>query len=190
MALAHGAAARAAAAVYAVSLLGLFGVSAAYHRLHWSESALRRMKRLDHSMIFVLIAGSYTPFALLVLHGPLSRVVLVAVWGGAVAGMVLKMVSVDGFRVLTGVLYIGLGWLAVLATPSFLHGMSPAAVALLAIGGIVYTGGAIVLWRRRPNPVPSTFGYHEVWHSMTIGASACHYAAVLMVVLAAPAAVR
>jgi hemolysin III len=182
---AHTTAARVTAAIYALSLAGLYGSSAAYHRLPWSRRALRRMKSLDHSMIFLLIAGTYTPLSVFVLRRPWSLVFLSAVWAGAAAGVVLKLVKIDGLGGVSGALYIVLGWLAILITPQIVRGLSPVAVGLLLAGGILYTTGAIVLRRRRPDPVPATFGYHEIWHSMVVGASACHYAGILLMVLAA-----
>ncbi|MFN2543191.1 MAG: hemolysin III family protein [Actinomycetota bacterium] len=179
--LAHSASARVAAAIYAASLVGLYGSSAAYHRIHWSPRNLLRMKRLDHAMIFVLIAGSYTPLSLLVLHRPWSVVVLSTVWGIGLVGVALKLFRIDRLSALTGGLYIGLGWMAVLVLPLLLAHMSAATTALLFAGGALYTGGAVVLARNKPNPRPLVFGYHEIWHTMVIGASACHYTMILLI---------
>ena len=176
-------AARIAVGIYALSLAGLYGTSAAYHRIRWSPAAKRWLKRLDHSMIFVLIAGTVTPFSVLVLHPPWSVALLTVVWGGAVFGIVLKMLRIDGFRVITGTLYIGLGWAVVIAAPQLVSRLSAPSLALVIAGGLLYTGGAIVLLRRRPDPIPARFGYHEVWHSMVVAASACHYVAVLLILL-------
>jgi hemolysin III len=175
--------ARIATLIYALCLAGLYGTSAAYHRLPWSPGARRWMKRLDHSMIFLLIAGTYTPFALLVLEPPWSWIILGLVWIGALAGIVLKMVKIDGFAAVGGALYIALGWLAVVTMPQILRGLEGWMAALLLIGGLLYTTGAIVLARKRPDPAPATFGYHEIFHSFVVGGSACHYAVVLLVVL-------
>jgi len=180
VAAAAGAVGRFAASVYAVSLAGLFGASALYHRIRWSPRALLRMRRLDHSMIYVLIAGSYTPFALLVLHGTWSFALLAAVWAGAVAGIAIKLFSIDRLRVLGGAMYIVLGWMVIVALPQIVHGLSLAGVTLLFLGGVLYTAGAAVLWTRWPDPNPRWFGYHEVWHSMVIAASMCHYAAIML----------
>jgi hemolysin III len=180
---AAGAISRIGAAVYAVSLSGMYGASALYHRLKWSPPARLRMKRLDHSMIFVLIAGSYTPFALLVLHGTWSSVILGLAWAGAVFGIMIKLLSIDRLRVLGGAMYIVLGWLVIIALPQIVHGLSPTGLALLFAGGVLYTAGAIVLWRRWPDPNPRWFGYHEVWHSMVVGGSLCHYAAIMLLLL-------
>lgn len=175
---------RAAAAIYAASLAGLYGASALYHRMPWSPRARGWMKRLDHSMIFVLIAGTYTPFSLLVLTGGWRVVVLSVVWAGAALGIVLKMVRIDGFKALSATLYIGLGWMVVVASPQMVRGLPPVALALVATGGILYTTGAIVFATKRPDPSPAVFGYHEVWHAMVVGASLCHFTAVFLVVLA------
>jgi hemolysin III len=175
--------ARTAAIVYALSLAGLYGSSASYHRLRWTPTALRRMKRLDHSMIFVLIAGTYTPFLLLVVRGTFSLVLLSIVWAGAGAGILLKTLKVDGLKVLTGALYVVLGWLAVVAAPQIVRHLSGTSLALLVAGGLIYTSGALVFATRWPNPDPATFGYHEVWHSAVFSASACHYGVILLLVL-------
>jgi len=181
--MAKGSTARVAAVVYALALAGMYGVSALYHRLPWSAGARRWMRRLDHSMIFVLIAGSYTPFSLLVLHGPWRWVVFGIVWGGAAIGVTLKMVRIDGLKAVAGALYIGLGWVIVIAAPQLFGALSWAAGALIVIGGLLYTAGAIVFASKRPDPSPRFFGYHEVWHSMVVGGSMCHYAAVTLVLL-------
>jgi hemolysin III len=175
--------ARVAALVYAVALAGLYGTSAAYHRLPWSPRSRQWMRRLDHSMIFVLIAGTYTPFCILVLQPPWSGFMLTAVWVGAGIGITLKMLRIDGFQAVGGALYVVLGWLAVAAAPAFVHGLSGPRIGLVAAGGILYTTGAIVLARRRPDPAPATFGYHEIFHSFVVGGTACHYAAILVVLL-------
>jgi hemolysin III len=180
---AAGAVSRIGAAVYAVSLSGMYGASALYHRLKWSPPALVRMKRLDHSMIFVLIAGSYTPFALLVLHGPWSQVILALAWAGALFGITVKLLSMERLRVLGGAMYIVLGWLVIIALPQLVHGLSSTGLALLFAGGALYTLGAVVLWRRWPDPNPRWFGYHEVWHSMVVGGSVCHYVAIMLLLL-------
>jgi len=184
VAVARGATAHAAALVYALTLVGMFGVSASYHRLHWSPRALVRIRALDHSMIYLLIAGTYTPLSLLVLHGAWRFWLLGLVWTGAVTGIALKVLRFDRSQVLTSALYIVLGWLAVAAAPQFVRLLPGRAVALVVAGGILYTVGAWVLLRRRPNPRPLVFGYHEVWHSFMVSASMCHYFAVLIVVLA------
>jgi hemolysin III len=183
--LAEGSLARTAAAIYALSLVAVFGASAAYHRGEWSPAALRRMKRLDHSMIFVMIAGSYTPISLLVLDGAWSVVILAVVWAGAAVGITLKLARIDALPVVTGVLYMVLGWLALVALPRFVRGLSAPATALLVSGGLLYTAGAIVFASKRPDPKPATFGYHEIWHAAMVAAAACHYAMTVLVLRAA-----
>jgi len=179
--LAESAVARAAAVVYAFSLTAAFGASAAYHRGRWSPEALRRMKRLDHSMIFVLIAGSYTPLSVLALHGAWSVVMLSVAWVGAAVGITLKLAKIDGLRVTTGALYIGLGWFALVATPEIVRGVPLPAFLLMVAGGLLYTAGAIVFASRRPDPRPAVFGYHEVWHSFMTAAVVCHWVMILIV---------
>lgn len=183
VALADGWAPRIAAAIYALSLVAVFGSSAAYHRGDWEPAALRRMKRLDHSMIFVLIAGSYTPIALLVLHGPWTIVILSIIWAAAAAGIILKLIRIDGFTVLTATLYMAMGWLALIAFPQLLREMPVSALALTIVGGLLYTVGAIVFAVRRPDPSPAVFGYHEVWHAFMVAAAACHFAMISIIVL-------
>ena len=182
--LARGAAATSVATIYVVSLSAVFGSSAAYHRGAWSEQALRWMKRLDHSMIFVLIAASYTPVAALVLGGPWEVVLLSVAWAGAVVGVTMKIARPDGLTVPGAVLYMVLGWLAVFALPQLLRAMTPAQAILMVAGGLLYTAGAIVFASRWPDPRPSTFGYHEIWHAFMVAGAACHYTMILLVVLA------
>jgi len=178
-------AARASSAVYAIALAAMLGTSASYHRYPWSPAARGRMQRLDHSMIFVLIAGTYTPFSVLALHGALQAAILSLVWTGAAIGIALKHLPLRGLRGVTGTLYVTLGWLAIVAMPQFVGGVPLAATILLFAGGILYTAGAIVLLRRRPDPSPAVFGYHEIWHVMVTSAVLCHYVAILVLVLAA-----
>lgn len=185
VALARTSEARVAAAVFSVGLAGVFGVSAAYHRGRWSAAGRLWMRRFDHSMIFVLIAGSYTPFSLLVLDGRTGLVLLSIVWAGALVGIAMKMTRPLGLEKLTAFLYVALGWVAVFALPQLIRGLSVLGVVLVVVGGILYTLGAITLARRRPDPRPAVFGYHEVWHASTLGAGLCHWLAVLTVVVAA-----
>jgi hemolysin III len=176
--------ARFAAVVFATGLAGVYGASAAYHRVGWSDPARRRMKRLDHSMIFVLIAGTYTPLCLLALSGVWSVVMLATVWAGAITGIVLKQVNIDGLRRVSGFLYIALGWISIITLPQLFHTMSVAAFTLVVVGGLLYTVGAIVFAVKRPDPNPAVFGYHEIWHAFTAGAGLCHYSAVLLLIIA------
>jgi hemolysin III len=175
--------ARTAALVYAVAVCGLFGVSALYHRVAWPPRARRWMRRLDHSMIFVLIAATYTPFGMLVLHGTLAVAVLAIVWGGAVAGVLLKLAWADAPKWLMAATYIALGWVAMLALPEIGARLGPGAVALVIGGGTAYTAGAVIYACQRPNPAPKVFGYHEIFHALVILAAAAHFAAVAFFVL-------
>jgi hemolysin III len=175
---------RLAAAVYAVSVAALFGTSALYHRITWASQAARRwMRRLDHSMIFFLIAGTYTPFALLVLDGTLATVILVVVWTGALAGSVMKLVWIDAPKVLVAILYLALGWVAVAAFPTMLDELGITGSVLVAVGGLLYTAGALVYAFQRPNPAPTVFGYHEVFHALVILAAALQYAVIAFYVI-------
>jgi hemolysin III len=179
---ARGVAAQVAAAIYAVSLTALYGASASYHRLRVQASTRAKLRRLDHSMIYVLIAGSYTPFVLLTFGVVWSAVLLSVVWGGAVAGIVVKVVRFEQWSKFGFALYLVLGWVIVLAGPTILRVLSINQLALLAAGGVIYTVGAIGVGTRWPNPAPRVFGYHEVWHSMVVLASVCHYAAIFSLV--------
>ena len=175
---------RLASTVYATSVAALFGTSALYHRITWSSQAARRwMRRLDHSMIFCLIAGTYTPFALLVLDGALATVILVVVWAGALAGVLMKLVWIDAPKAVVAVTYILLGWVAVAAFPSMLERLGVTATALVAAGGLLYTLGALVYAFQRPDPAPKVFGYHEVFHALVIVAAALQYAVIAFYVL-------
>jgi hemolysin III len=171
--------ARLAVAVYGLSVAALFGTSALYHRINWRTLGARRwMRRLDHTMIFVLIAGSYTPFALLVLRGTTGAVVLIAVWSAALAGAAFKLVWIDAPGWLIATTYVATGWIAVVAIPELVNGLGLAAVATLALGGVLYSAGAVIYARKRPNPMPTVFGYHELFHLLVIVAAALHYAVV------------
>ena len=180
---ASSASARVGASVYAVGLVALFGVSGWYHRGRWSAAARRRMQRLDHATIFVMIAGSYTPICLLVLSGWLAPVMLVVAWLGAAAGAVLSFVGAGHrTRVARGALYIVLGWASIVAAPQLVRHLSPAELLLLALGGLFFTVGAIFLATNWPDPFPRVFGYHEVWHVLVVAAVACHFAMITSLV--------
>src|SRR6266511_3971849 len=181
--LARGAEARVAVAVYALSLCAMFGASALYHRIDWPPRPRAWLRRLDHSMIYVLVAGTYTPFALLVLAPALGWAILGVVWAGALAGVVLSLAWIDKPRWLTSVLYVALGWVAVIALPQLWDRAGAVAVALLATGGVLYTLGAVVYARQRPDPAPRFFGYHEVFHVLVIAAAAAQFAAVALAVV-------
>jgi hemolysin III len=177
--------ARFAASVYAVSLSALLGVSALYHRVNWRPAARRWMRRLDHTMIFLLIAGTYTPFALLVLHGAIAQIVLIAVWAFALGGIILNLAWWNAPKPVTAAIYLSTGWVAILALPQLWDRLGPVGFGLLALGGALYTAGAIVYARRSPDPRPEVFGYHEIFHLLVIVAAACQFAAVAVYALPA-----
>ncbi|HTN25334.1 MAG TPA: hemolysin III family protein [Solirubrobacteraceae bacterium] len=174
-----------ALAIYGAGLVALFGGSALYHR--WPGPARFKpvLRRIDHSTIFVFIAASYTPVALLVVHGPIAWVLLIGAWAGAVAGVVLSLGWIDAPRPVAAGAYIALGWLAIVAAPQLVGALSAAPVALFVAGGVLYTVGAIVYTRQRPDPWPRIFGFHEVFHVLVIAAAAAHYVAMLCWVLPA-----
>ena len=182
---ANGPAQTIVAATYAASLAAVFGTSAAYHLGSWSDGARRWMRRLDHSLIFVLIAASYTPVSVLVLDGPWRAVLLSLVWAGAALGVTIKMLRPDGLSVTSAFLYLGLGWLALIALPRLVEEMTTAEAVLMILGGMLYTAGAFVFAIRRPDPRPETFGYHEIWHALMVSAAICHYAMIMLVVRSA-----
>jgi hemolysin III len=175
-----------AVTIYAISLSALLGTSALYHRVNWTRPNVRRwMRRLDHSMIFFLIAGTYTPFALLVLSGPLADAILVVVWIGAIAGAIVEMVWIDHPKWVAALIYMSLGWVAAVAFPELWSAMGVPGTLLVAAGGLLYTAGAVVYATQRPNPNPRVFGYHEVFHLLVIAAAAAHFAAVAFFALPA-----
>lgn len=182
---AHSPLARVAAIAYAIGLSALFGVSAAYHRWRWSVTARPRMKRVDHATIFVMIGASYTPLCLLALGGSLGAGILLAVWVGAGTGVVLAVTGITEKPVVGLATYIGLGWVMALVLPELSRRLSTAQLVLIIVGGLLYTAGAICLRTRWPDPFPTVFGFHELWHLMVVAAAACHYVAVLAVVKAA-----
>jgi hemolysin III len=179
---ARSAEARVGAAIYMASLLLGFGTSAGYHRLARSERTQLLMQRLDHSMIFVLIAGSYTPICLLGLPPAWGIPILCVAWAGALLGIVLKQVAFEKLKVLEYALYPILGWIVVVAAPALFDGLSTTELSLLFAGGMLYTVGIPVLVLEKPDPWPRTFGYHEIWHTFTVAAAACHFATITMLV--------
>jgi hemolysin III len=174
---------RLAAAIYAAALCGLLGVSALYHRRVWTATRRRWMRRLDHSMIFVLVAATYTPFALLVLRGGLAEAVLVVVWIGVTAGIVLSLVYVDAPKWVSACAYLCLGWVGVATMPQLVGRAGPGALILILFGGALYSAGACVYALQRPNPRPGVFGYHEVFHALVVAAAAAHFVAVAVYAL-------
>lgn len=179
---ADGTVATTAAVLYVLSLLAVFGTSASYHRLAHGERARRIMQRLDHSMIYLLILGSYVPLCLVALPAAWGIPVLAVVGALAVVGMVLKLVAFDRTPKFAGALYPVMGWVAIVAAPALVDHLTATQLALVVGGGLAYTLGIPVLFRRRPDPWPTTFGYHEVWHSFTVVAAVLHFVAIADVV--------
>ncbi|MFF5112892.1 hemolysin III family protein [Streptosporangium sp. NPDC000509] len=177
--------ARLAAVVYAITSGLLFGISATYHRGKLSPGLEEVLRRLDHANIYLIIAGTYTPFALLALDGVAGAVVLGVIWTGAIAGVLFRVLWTGAPRWLSTALYIGLGWTAVFVLPQLVEGAGMVAVALLFLGGVLYTAGGIVYAMRRPDPSPGWFGFHEVFHAFTVAAYLAQYVAVSLVVYAA-----
>ena len=169
--------------VYAAALAAMFGISALYHRVNWRSSRARAwMRRLDHSAILLLIAGTYTPFALLAFDGAVADVILIVVWAGAAAGLVLNLAWIDAPTWLTALVFLALGWVGVAAVPELFDvGVAPA--VLVFVGGGLYTLGALAYATKRPNPVPAVFGYHEIFHLLVIGAAVVHFVAIAGFVL-------
>ena len=175
---ARGAAATVGASIYTAGLLLGFGTSAGYHRLAVRPRTQAIMQRMDHSMIFVLIAGSYTPICLLGLPSSWGIPLLCIVWAGALTGVLIKQFAFEKMKVLEYALYPILGWIVVVAAPVLIRTMTPLELSLLLAGGLLYTLGIPVLVRERPDPWPRVFGYHEVWHAFTVAAGACHFATI------------
>ena len=178
VAVAHGTRARSAATVYAIGLCLLFAGSAVYHRWRWDPRWRPLLRRVDHSTIFVFIAASYTPVALLVLQGSLARVVLIVVWAGALGGIIFSLAWITAPRVLVAGTYLALGWVAVIVMPQLIRhgGLTP--TVLFAVGGLLYSVGATVYALKRPDPWPATFGFHEVFHTLVTTAAAVHFVAI------------
>jgi hemolysin III len=182
---ADGARQHVAAAVFAGAVAACFGASALYHRVTWTPRLRLLMRRVDHAGVYVLIAGTYTPVCLLVLTGAWRWAVLVTVWACAGAAAVFKFIWVDAPKWLAAAIGITLGWAGVAVLPQLATRLDPAAVALLGAGGLVYTAGAIVYARRRPDPVPTVLGYHEVFHALTLVAVSCQYIAIAFFIIRA-----
>jgi hemolysin III len=172
-----------AATVYGLSLIALFGVSALFHRVTWSAGTRRWMGRLDHAMINLFIAGTFTPIGLLVLSGTLATVSLALVWGGALAGILLHVLWIDAPKALSAVVYVVLGSSGAAALPQLVSHVGWGPTSLLALGGLLYWAGAAVYALRRPDPAPAVFGYHEVFHALVIAAAVTHYAVFALYVL-------
>jgi hemolysin III len=188
VAIAPGGQARLAAVIYGVGLCALFACSALYHRWRWDPRWRPLLRRLDHSTIFLFIAASSTPFALLVLDGTMQIVVLACAWGGAAAGIAMSVAWIDAPRVLVAVSYIAVGWAGVAGFPQFVERLDVAPLVLLATGGVLYMIGAVVYALRRPNPWPRVFGFHEVFHTLVVAAAVVHFVSIAgWVVPGAPA---
>lgn len=174
--------ARIACAIFGVTAALLFGTSAVYHRGNWSPKVAVLLKRFDHSNIFLIIAGSYTPLTLLLLPEGKARTLLLLVWGGALAGIAFRVFWVGAPRWLYTPIYIALGWAAVFYLPDFLRTGGPAVLTLVIVGGVLYTLGAVVYGLKRPNPSPRWFGFHELFHAFTVAAFAAHYIGISLAV--------
>ncbi len=166
--------------IYSLTICGLFGTSALYHRRVWSERGYQIMKRLDHSMIFVFIAGTYTPFCVLLLPHTAAIVILSVVWGGAILGVGLKMITPNAPRWMSTPLYIALGWVAIAVLPDIFRVGGVAIFVLMLMGGLFYTLGAVLYALRKPNPWPKTFGHHEIFHACTLLAAISHQVAIYL----------
>ncbi len=184
VALAPNAKARIGAVIFAITAALLFGTSAVYHRGTWSVSVQGLLKRMDHSNIFLIIAGTYTPFALLLLPPDQTRSLLLIAWIGAVGGVLFRVFWVGAPRWLYTPIYVALGWVAVFYIKPLYEAGGAAVVILIATGGLLYTLGAVVYGTKRPNPSPRWFGFHEIFHVFTVAAFAVHYIAVSMAVYA------
>jgi hemolysin III len=169
---------RLAAVIYGCGLSALFAGSALYHRWRWNPRWRPLLRRVDHSTIFVFIAASYTPIALLVLEGPLRTWVLAGVWAGAALGVVFSIAWIDAPRWLTCTTYLALGWVAMITVPQLIDRLHVAPLTLLATGGLLYSIGAVVYATQKPNPWPRTFGFHEVFHAFVIAAAVVHFVAM------------
>jgi hemolysin III len=184
VALADGLRERFATWVYAAALAAMFGASAVYHRVDWRTPARRAWaRRLDHSTIFLFIAGTYTPFALLAFQGTLAAVVLVTVWIGAVLGLAINLCWIDVPTWAGAIAYLAVGWVGVIAAPQLFSSLGIGAAVLVIIGGLLYTLGAVVYSLHRPDPFPAIFGYHEVFHVLVVAAVVLQFVAVSLIVL-------
>ncbi|MCG5434709.1 PAQR family membrane homeostasis protein TrhA [Micromonospora foliorum] len=170
--------------IYSLTVCGLFGTSALYHRRVWSERGYQVMRRMDHSMIFVFIAGTYSPLCAMLLAPRPATVMLALVWGGALAGVAVKVIWPHAPRWVSAPLYLALGWVAVAMLPEILHGGGVAALVLLIAGGAIYSIGAVFYALRRPNPWPTVFGHHEFFHACTLLAALCHHIAIYFALFA------
>jgi hemolysin III len=183
VAFAHGTRGILAAAVFAGAVSALLGTSALYHRVNWRPVARRWWRRLDHAMIFVLIAASYTPFALLALHGALATVVLCVAWGGALCGVALALAWTTHPKWVSVAVGTSLGWVSIATLTQLPATIGWVSVIAIIISGALYTAGAVIYARERPNPLPGVFGYHELFHAFVLAAAAIQYGVIAFVVL-------
>ncbi|MEE9178217.1 MAG: hemolysin III family protein [Acidimicrobiia bacterium] len=170
------------AAIFATTAALLFGTSALFHRGSWSPRVRGLLRRMDHSNIYLIIAGTYTPFAVLSLPPGKGQTLLLIVWVGALAGVIFRVFWIGAPRWLYTSVYVGIGWVAIFFLPALIAGAGVTAVLLIAVGGVLYSAGAVVYGLKRPDPWPRWFGFHEVFHSLTIAAFTVHYVAVSIVV--------
>ena len=164
--------------IYVLSMVALFGVSAAFHRITWTPAARRRMRRADHATIFLAIAGSYTAVAGLALSGWAARLVLAIVWIGAAAGVALRQLWLDAPKWVIAIPYVVVGWSALAVAPELLHALGAVGFTLLVVGGLFYTAGALVYAAKRPDPRPEVFGYHEIFHACTVVGAVLHFVVI------------
>ncbi len=184
--IARGTEARLAVAIYALSLSALFGTSALYHRVDWKRASARQwMRRLDHTMIFILIAGTVTPFTLLVMEGPLATALLIAVWAGAAAGAIVELLWTSSPKWVSAIVYVAVGLIGAIGFPAIVAEAGIVAGLLIAAGGALYIIGAVIYAAGRPDPRPAVFGYHEIFHVLVIAAAAAHFAAIAVFVVPA-----
>ncbi len=176
---------RVSAVVFALSAIMLFGTSAVYHRGRWSPRVAGVLRRMDHTNIFLIIAGTYTPLSVMLLDWPTNRNLLVIVWSGAVAGLLARVFWLGAPRWVYTPIYVALGWVAVWFLPDFARAGGPAVLWLVIAGGIAYTLGAVVYGTKWPNPSPRWFGFHEIFHSLTVVGYVCHYIAASIAIYSA-----
>ncbi len=165
--------------IFGFSLITLYSASALYHLLPLSPLGVARLRRVDHMSIFLLIAGTYTPFCLLALDGGWQVALLCLIWGLALCGILLKLLWMEAPRWLSVALYLGMGWVALVAAPALFRAVPAGGMAWVLAGALVYSAGALIYGLKRPNPVPGVFGFHELWHLFVMAGSACHFWAVL-----------
>jgi hemolysin III len=172
---------RIGAGVYLAASLLLFGTSATYHRFGWGKTGEAILRRMDHSNIYLFIAATYTPLALLLLTGTSRILLLVCIWASAILGVLFRILWLSAPRWLYTALYIGMGWAAVAWLPQLWSTGGGLVIGLIGLGGLIYTGGAVVYALKRPNPSPKWFGFHEIFHTCTVLAAGCHYAAIALI---------